>query len=256
MPAASMFRVVDLKKSFKNLDVLKGINMDFMKNKVYTIIGPSGSGKSTFLRCLNLLESPTSGEVYFEDQKIFGLNKKNQPSILLNSKDLCAMHFKTAMVFQSFNLFNNFTVLDNVTLALRQIKKISKEEACKTGMELLEKVGVKDKANDYPIKLSGGQKQRVAIARALANNPDAILFDEPTSALDPEMVKGVLEVIKSLTKLGISMIIVTHEMNFARDVSDEILFMDEGQIIERGKSEDIFNHPKNPRTQSFINAIL
>lgn len=255
-PQDNIIQVKSLFKSFKNLDVLKGIDISFEKGKIYTIIGPSGSGKSTLLRCLNLLETPTSGEVYFKDKKLFGIDKKGKNSILVKPAELCSTRSKMAMVFQSFNLFNHFTVLDNVTLGLIDQKKMPKKEAEEIGLQLLDKVGVKDKANDYPIKLSGGQKQRVAIARALANNPEVILFDEPTSALDPEMVKGVLEVIKSLTKLGISMIIVTHEMNFARDISDQIIFMDQGVIVEKGDSNQIFNNPKSQRTRDFISAVL
>ncbi|MCI1244616.1 MAG: amino acid ABC transporter ATP-binding protein [Bacilli bacterium] len=251
-----MIEVKDLHKSFKDLVVLDGIDLSFKRNSVYAIIGPSGSGKSTFLRCLNLLETPTSGEVTFEGKKLFGLNSKGKPEISLGSKDLCAVRSKMAMVFQSFNLFNNYTVLDNVILSLLDLKKMPKEQAKEKGLALLAQVGVKEKAGEYPIKLSGGQKQRVAIARALANEPDVILLDEPTSALDPEMVKGVLGVIKSLAETGISMIIVTHEMAFARDVADEVVFMDGGHVVEKGKPTDLFSHPQNQRTKDFIDAVL
>ncbi|MCI2110870.1 MAG: amino acid ABC transporter ATP-binding protein [Bacilli bacterium] len=256
MPLDSIIEVKGLHKSFKDLIVLDGIDLSFERNGVYAIIGPSGSGKSTFLRCLNLLETPTSGEVIFEGKKVFGLNAKGKPAILLGPKELCAARSKMAMVFQSFNLFNNYTVLDNVILSLIDLKKMPKEQAKEKGLALLAQVGVKEKANEYPIKLSGGQKQRVAIARALANDPDVILLDEPTSALDPEMVKGVLGVIKSLAETGISMIIVTHEMAFARDVADEVIFMDGGHVVEKGKPADLFSHPQNQRTKDFIDAVL
>lgn len=257
-----IFETINLKKSFSDCDVLKGIDFKVEKGKVYSIIGSSGGGKSTFLRCLNLLETPTSGTLIFKNQVIFGekptnkKNKANKYNILIKEKELNKLRMKIGMVFQSFNLFNNMTVLENVTLGMKDLLKIDKESAKAKALKLLDKVGVKDKANDYPVKLSGGQKQRVAIARTLAMEPDVILFDEPTSALDPEMVKGILNIMKDLANTGLTMIIVTHEMGFAKEVSDEVIFIDEGVIKERGTPEEVFNNPKNERTKKFLEAVL
>lgn len=237
--------VSNLKKSFKDIEVLRGINIDIKEGEVVCVIGPSGSGKSTFLRCLNRLESITSGEVvvdgYHIDDKKININKVRQ---------------NIGMVFQHFNLFANMNVLRNLMLAPVDLKLKSKEEAEKTARELLERVGLSDKADSYPHQLSGGQKQRVAIARALAMNPDIMLFDEPTSALDPEMVGEVLSVMKELAKQGMTMVVVTHEMGFAREVADRLIFVDEGVIMEEGTPEEVFSNPKNPRTIEFLNKVL
>lgn len=240
-----MIKVIDLHKYFGDLEVLKGINTEIKKGEVVCVIGPSGSGKSTFLRCLNLLEIPTKGEILI-----------NGVSLTDNMKNLDELRKNVGMVFQQFNLFPHMKVIDNITLAPIKVLKMNKEEAVSRAMELLGKVGLTDKANVYPSKLSGGQKQRVAIARAMAMNPDIMLFDEPTSALDPEMVGEVLEVIKALAYEGMTMVIVTHEMGFAREVSDRILFMDEGIIYEEGKPSEIFNNPQRPRTKEFLSKVL
>lgn len=230
-----MIHVNNLHKSFGKNDVLKGINEHINKGEVVVVIGPSGSGKSTFLRCLNLLEVPTEGEIIFEGNDI--TDKKN---------DINKLRQKMGMVFQQFNLFPHKTVLENITISPIKVKGINKEEANKKAMELLKMVGLVDKAEAYPSSLSGGQKQRIAIARALAMEPDVMLFDEPTSALDPEMVGEVLGVMKDLAKGGMTMVIVTHEMGFAKEVGDRVLFMDGGVIVEQGTPEEIFNNPKNP----------
>lgn len=265
MQPNKIFEINHLQKSFKSLEVIKDISFSVEKGKVYTIIGPSGGGKSTFLRCMNLMETPTGGEIYFEGKKIFGSVTKENPlthkektknKILINENELNNMRTKVGMVFQSFNLFNNKTVLENVTTGLIALKNKTKEQADAEALRLLNTVGVGEKANEYPIKLSGGQKQRVAIARSLAMQPDVILFDEPTSALDPEMVKGVLGVIKQLASNGMTMVIVTHEMNFAKDVSDEVFFIDGGYIVEHGSPEAIFSTPTQDRTRRFLEAIL
>jgi len=235
----------DLHKSFGKLEVLKGINETIEKNEVVCVIGPSGSGKSTFLRCLNLLEEPTSGEIFIDGVKI------NDPK-----QDINKLRQKMGMVFQSFNLFPHKTALENITLAPVKVNGMSKEAADKLGMELLERVGLSDKANVYPRSLSGGQKQRVAIARALAMQPEIMLFDEPTSALDPEMVGEVLEVMRELAHQGMTMVIVTHEMGFAREVANRVLFMDGGYVIEQGAPKEIFDNPQNERTQSFLSKVL
>lgn len=240
-----MIHVNNLHKSFGKNDVLKGINENIKKGEVVVVIGPSGSGKSTFLRCLNLLEEPTSGEIVFEGKSI--TDKK---------VDINKIREKMGMVFQQFNLFPHKTVLDNLTIAPVKVKGLSKAEAEKKAFELLERVGLTDKAKAYPSSLSGGQKQRIAIARALAMEPDVILFDEPTSALDPEMVGEVLSVMKDLAKEGMTMVVVTHEMGFAREVGDRILFMDAGNIVEQGTPEEIFSHPKNSRTIDFLSKVL
>jgi glutamine transport system ATP-binding protein len=234
-----------LKKSFGDLEVLKDINLSIEEGEVVTIIGPSGSGKSTLLRCLNLLEEVTAGEVIANGEN---LTDKN---VNINK-----VRENIGMVFQHFNLFPHLTIIDNITLAPVQLNKMTKEEAGKTALELLDRVGLKDKAKAKPDQLSGGQKQRVAIARALAMKPDVMLFDEPTSALDPEMVGEVLNVMKQLAQEGMTMVIVTHEMGFAREVSDRVIFMDGGYIVEQGKPEEIFGNPQNERTRDFLNKVL
>ena len=240
-----MIRVNNLHKSFEKNEVLKGINEHIEKGEVVVVIGPSGSGKSTFLRCLNLLEVPTSGEIIFEGTNI--TDKK---------VDINKIREKMGMVFQQFNLFPHKTVLDNLTIAPIKVKGVSKADAEKKAKELLDRVGLLNKADAYPSSLSGGQKQRIAIARALAMDPDVMLFDEPTSALDPEMVGEVLNVMKELAKEGMTMVVVTHEMGFAREVGDRILFMDKGNIMEEGTPEEIFSNPKNPRTIDFLSKVL
>lgn len=239
------FEVKNLCKDFGELKVLKGINEEIHKGEVVSIIGPSGSGKSTFLRCLNLLEKPTSGQIIFEGVDI--TDKKVKIDIHRQ---------KIGMVFQHFNVFPHLTVLDNITITPILEKGISKSEAEIKGMELLKKVGLADKCKEYPKKLSGGQKQRLAIVRAMAMEPDVMLFDEPTSALDPEMVKDVLEVIKDLADNGMTIVIVTHEMGFAREISDRVLFMDEGLIAEQGTPDEIFKNAKHPRTIEFLSKVL
>jgi polar amino acid transport system ATP-binding protein len=240
-----VIKVNNLNKKFGKLHVLKGIDAEINKGEVVVVIGPSGSGKSTFLRCLNLLEEPTEGEIIFEGVSI--TDKKT---------DINRLREKMGMVFQQFNLFPNMTVLDNITLAPKNLKKLSKEEAEKIAFTLLKRIGLEDKATSYPAQLSGGQKQRIAIARALAMSPDVMLFDEPTSALDPEMVGEVLDVMKELASEGMTMIVVTHEMGFAREVGDRVLFMDEGTILEEGAPEEIFKNPKQARTQDFLKKVL
>ena len=237
--------VKNLEKHFGSLEVLKDITVDIYEGEVVCIIGPSGSGKSTFLRCLNRLETASSGEVIVDDYRI------NDKKTNINK-----VRENIGMVFQHFNLFANMNVIDNLMLAPVDLKKASKEEARKTAMSLLETVGLADKAESFPSQLSGGQKQRVAIARALAMNPDIMLFDEPTSALDPEMVGEVLAVMKDLAKKGMTMAVVTHEMGFAREVADRVLFMDEGVILEEGTPEEIFTNPKHPRTIDFLDKVL
>jgi len=245
-----VIKVENLKKEFGNLHVIKGISEEIKKGEVVSIIGPSGSGKSTFLRCLNLLEMPTSGKIYFEGQEIY--NDK----LSLDKKSINAFRQRIGMVFQQFNVFPHLTVLENITLAPVQLKKATIEEARTNALHLLEKVGLSDKANVYPRKLSGGQKQRLAIVRALAMDPEVMLFDEPTSALDPEMVKDVLNVIKGVVNMGMTVVIVTHEMKFAEEISDRVLFIDEGVVIESGTPEQIFHNPQNPRTQAFLSKVL
>lgn len=240
-----MITVKDLYKDFGTLQVLKGINDTVEKGEVVVIIGPSGSGKSTYLRCINRMENATKGQIIVDEENIMDSNT-----------DINKIRQKVGMVFQHFNLFPNMTVLDNIMLAPIQVKKMGKEDARKIAYDLLEKVGLADKADEYPMHLSGGQKQRIAIARALAMNPEVMLFDEPTSALDPEMVKEVLEVIKSLTKDGMTMMIVTHEMGFAREVASRVLFMDEGKIIESGTPQEVFDTPQETRTKLFLSKVL
>ena len=240
-----LFEIKDLQKKFGGLTVFDGLSETICKGDVVVIIGPSGGGKSTFIRCLNLLEQPTAGKIYFEGEDItakgFDVNKHRQ---------------KVGMVFQQFNLFNNLTVLENITISLTKVKKQSEEESKEKALKLLKRVGLEDKANAYPSQLSGGQKQRIAIVRALAMEPDVLLFDEPTSALDLEMVGEVLQVISDLARDGITMVVVTHEMGFARKVGTRVLFMDGGQIAEQGTPEEIFEHPQNARTKEFLSKVI
>lgn len=240
-----MIHINNLHKSFGKNDVLKGVNEHIKKGEVVVVIGPSGSGKSTFLRCLNLLEEPSEGVINFEGEDITNKNT-----------DINKIREKMGMVFQQFNLFPHKTVLENITLSPIKVKGIKKEDAEEKAYKLLEKVGLKEKAKAYPASLSGGQKQRIAIARALAMEPEVMLFDEPTSALDPEMVGEVLAVMKELASEGMTMIVVTHEMGFAREVGDRILFMDGGNIVEQGTPEEVFKNPKNPRTIDFLSKVL
>jgi len=240
-----VIEVVNLHKSFGDLKVLKGVNTKIEKQEVVCVIGASGSGKSTFLRCLNLLEEPDDGEIYIDGV-----------SLLEHKKDINRLRQKVGMVFQQFNLFPHMTVMENITLAPIKLKGMSKSEAEEKAMELLHKVGLPDKNDQYPNHLSGGQKQRVAIARALAMDPEIMLFDEPTSALDPEMVGEVLNVMKQLANEGMTMVVVTHEMGFAREVGDRIMFMDEGIIFEEGPPEQIFKNPQKERTREFLGKVL
>ena len=240
-----MITVNNLKKSFGSLDVLKGVNQHIEQGEKVVVIGPSGSGKSTFLRCLNLLEQPTGGEIIFDGQTI------TDPR-----SDINLIRRRMGMVFQQFNLFPHLTVLKNMTLAPIQTGLMKKEEAEAKAMKLLERVNLVEKAHVYPKQLSGGQQQRIAIVRALCMNPDVMLFDEPTSALDPEMVGEVLEVMKQLAEEGMTMVVVTHEMGFAREVADRVLFMDEGIVMEEGTPAEIFSNPQNPRTQDFLRKVL
>ena len=243
-----MIEIKGLYKSFRHTKVLKGIDLSVEEGKTLALLGSSGSGKSTLLRCINLLEQPDAGSVRIGD---FSFDAKD-----VSKRTKSAARKQTAMVFQNFGLFENRTALGNVTEALRVVQKKDKEEADEIGLRYLEKVGLSDKRDNFPSSLSGGQKQRVAIARALALDPKVILFDEPTSALDPELVGEVLNVIKQVSESKVTMIIVTHEMDFARDVADEIAFMDSGKILERAKSEDFFLHPKNDRTKQFLERYL
>lgn len=240
-----MIKIKGLSKSFDKLEVLKGIDEHIEKGEVVVVIGPSGSGKSTFLRCINLIEKPTSGHIWIEGEEI------TNPEVDVNK-----IRQKVGMVFQSFNLFPHMTVMQNITLSPIELKAIEKNKAEELGMSLLEKVGLKEKAYEYPNKLSGGQKQRIAIARALAMSPEIMLFDEPTSALDPEMVKEVLDVMKELAHIGMTMVVVTHEMGFAREVGTRLLFMDGGKILEQGKPREVFENPQNDRTKLFLSKIL
>ncbi|TVY04252.1 amino acid ABC transporter ATP-binding protein [Cohnella terricola] len=242
-----MIKLQNITKSFGRLQVLKGIDLVVEKGEVVAILGPSGSGKTTLLRCINYLEKPSDGEITIDD---FTVNCK-RPS----KKDIHTLRGKTAMVFQQYNLFRHKTALENVMEGLVVVQKVEKEEARRRSIELLEKVGLGNKLNAYPSQLSGGQQQRVGIARALALNPEVILFDEPTSALDPELVGEVLAVIRNIAKEGITMIIVTHEMGFAHDVANHVVFMDEGIIVEEGKPNDIFVSPKEERTKQFLKRI-
>ena len=240
-----LFEIKDLRKSFGELEVLKGINTTIRKGEVVVVIGPSGSGKSTFIRCLNLLEMPTGGQIVFEGENITG-------------KGYAAHKHreKVGMVFQQFNLFNNLTVLENITVSQKKVKKTDPKTAEEKARSLLRRVGLEDKADTYPSQLSGGQKQRIAIVRAMAMEPDVMLFDEPTSALDPEMVGEVLSVIQDLAKEGVTMVVVTHEMSFARKVGTRILFMDGGVIAEEGTPQQIFDTPQNDRTKDFLSRVI
>jgi polar amino acid transport system ATP-binding protein len=240
-----MIKVKNLHKKFGDLVVLDGIDEHIEQGEVVVVIGPSGSGKSTFLRCLNLLETVTEGEIYVDDELI------TAPKVNVNR-----IRQKMGMVFQQFNLFPHLSIMDNITLAPVLLKKMTKEQAVAKGKELLEKVNLSEKADAYPAQLSGGQKQRVAIARALAMDPEIMLFDEPTSALDPEMVGEVLDVMKALAKSGMTMVIVTHEMGFAREVASRVLFIDQGVVMESGTPDEVFNHPQNERTQNFLSKVL
>ncbi len=241
-----MISVKNLNKSFGKLHILKDINEEIHKGEKVVIIGPSGSGKSTFLRCLNLMETPTSGEIFFEDVDI----------TKANIKEVNLLRRKMGMVFQHFNLFPHLTIKKNITLAPVKLKIMSQAEADKRAMELLEKVGLADKADQYPTQISGGQKQRIAIARSLAMNPDVMLFDEPTSALDPEMVGEVLNLMKELADDGMTMVVVTHEMGFAREVASRVMFMEDGRIVEQNDPESFFNNPQNPRLKEFLSKVL
>ncbi len=240
-----MIEIKNLCKSFGDLQVIKDISVTINDGDKVVIIGPSGSGKSTFLRCINCMEDPTSGSIFFEGEDLADMRV-----------DINRHRQHIGMVFQQFNLFNNKTVIENIMLAPVHLKKMTKQEARDRAMELLQRVGLADKADVYPSTLSGGQKQRVAIVRALAMNPKVMLFDEPTSALDPEMVGEVLDVMRTLALEGMTMIVVTHEMGFAREVGNRIFFMDDGQITEQGTPEEIFEHPKNPRLQEFLSKVL
>ncbi|MBQ8118666.1 MAG: amino acid ABC transporter ATP-binding protein [Lachnospiraceae bacterium] len=240
-----MIKVKNLHKTFENLEVLRGIDEHIEKGEVVVVIGPSGSGKSTFLRCLNLLEDVTEGEIYVDDEMI------NSPKVNVNR-----IRQKMGMVFQQFNLFPHLTIMENITLAPVLLKKMTKEEAIKRGRELLARVNLAEKEDAYPAQLSGGQKQRVAIARALAMDPEIMLFDEPTSALDPEMVGEVLDVMKDLAKSGMTMVIVTHEMGFAREVATRVLFIDQGIVMEKGTPAEVFGNPQNERTKNFLSKVL
>ncbi|EAC2499304.1 amino acid ABC transporter ATP-binding protein [Listeria monocytogenes] len=240
-----MINIKNLHKHFGKLEVLKGIDLEIASGEVVVVIGPSGSGKSTFLRCLNLLEQPTTGTILFENK-----------DLMAKQTNVNELRQKMGMVFQNFNLFPHKNVLENLMLAPMKVKNEDSEAAKKHALSLLEKVGLADKATSYPSQLSGGQQQRVAIARALAMNPDVMLFDEPTSALDPEMVGEVLSVMKSLAKEGMTMVVVTHEMGFAREVADRVVFMDAGVIQEQGTPEEVFGNPQNDRTKDFLGKVL
>lgn len=240
-----MITVKNLHKTFEKTEVLKGIDYHVEKGEKIVIVGPSGSGKSTFLRCMNLLEKPTSGEIWFDGQLI------TDPKTNINK-----VREHMGMVFQNFNLFNNLTIMENITLAPTKLKLMNKEAANETALGLLKRVNLVEKADAYPSQLSGGQRQRIAIVRSLAMNPKVMLFDEPTSALDPEMVGEVLDVMKELADSGMTMVVVTHEMGFAREVGSKVLFVDEGIIMEENTPEEFFNHPKNPRLQDFLSKVL
>ena len=239
----SMIEIKGLYKSFGDLEVLKGIDQNVDEGEVLCIVGPSGSGKSTMLRCINRLEEPTGGEIWIDGE-------------LITDKNLDEMRTRMGMVFQSFNLFPHKSVIENLTIGPVNVKKVDEAAAREKGMKLLERVGLAEKAEEYPRNLSGGQQQRVAIARALAMDPEVILFDEPTSALDPEMVGEVLDVMKDLARDGMTMVVVTHEMGFAKEVANKVIFMDGGVIVEQGTPDEVLNHPKEPRTQDFLSKVL
>lgn len=240
-----MITVDKLCKNFGSLSVLKNIDAEIKNGEKIVIVGPSGSGKSTFLRCLNLLDQPSAGNIIVDGE-----------NITAEECDINMVRQKMGMVFQHFNLFPHLTVIENITLAPIQLKRMNKEDAIKRAYELLDRVGLREKANEYPIKLSGGQKQRIAIARALAMNPEIMLFDEPTSALDPEMIGEVLDVMQELAEEGMTMVVVTHEMGFARKVASRVMFMDEGRIVEQGTPEEVFSNPQNDRTKLFLSKVL
>ncbi|MCZ8522734.1 MULTISPECIES: amino acid ABC transporter ATP-binding protein [Paenibacillus] len=240
-----MINVKALEKAYGSNQVLDGIDIEINKGEVVVVIGPSGSGKSTFLRCLNLLEEPTGGDIEFDGV-----------SLLRGKQDINRLRQRMGMVFQQFNLFPHMTVLKNITLAPLKLKKLNAQQADKVAQDLLRRIGLADKAGSFPGQLSGGQKQRIAIARALAMSPDVMLFDEPTSALDPEMVGEVLDVMKELAAEGMTMVVVTHEMGFAREVGTRLIFMDGGKIVEQGKPADVFANPQHPRTQEFLRKVL
>ena len=240
-----LIQVQNLGKSFGNVQVLKDISLDIYEGDVVFVVGPSGSGKSTFLRCLNRLEEPTEGKIFFEGEDIVD-----------RRADIDRHRQRMGMVFQTFNLFPHMTILDNMTLAPIKVKGVSKAEAEAKALELLDRVGLRDRADAYPIQLSGGQKQRVAIVRALAMEPEVMLFDEPTSALDPEMVGEVLDVMRELAEEGMTMVVVTHEMGFAREVGNRVLFMADGKLLEQGDPKELFDHPQNPRLQDFLSKVL
>lgn len=255
--SGSLIQVNDLKKHYKNgvIKALDGVTVDINKGDVMVVIGPSGSGKSTFLRSLNLLEEPTGGEIIFEGIDITKKKYRNENGRMVKL-DIDALRQKMGMVFQHFNLFPHMTILENMTLAPIQVKGMKKVEAEEKALMLLDRVGLKDRADAYPIQLSGGQKQRVAIVRALAMEPEVMLFDEPTSALDPEMVGEVLDVMKELAHEGMTMVVVTHEMGFAREVGNRVLFMADGKLLEQGSPKDIFEHPQHPRLKDFLAKVL
>ncbi len=240
-----MIKIKDLKKNFGDLEVLKGVDLEVQKGEVLVVIGPSGSGKSTLLRCINRLEEPTGGEIWFEGRKI------NDPKVNIDE-----VRQQMGMVFQHFNLFANLSILDNVILAPCQVKKSQRAEAQKEAVELLKRIGLEDKKDAYPRNLSGGQQQRVAIVRALAMHPKVMLFDEPTSALDPEMVGDVLSLMRQLADDGMTMVVVTHEMGFAREVGDRVIFMDGGKIVEENTPDQLFSNPQNDRTKDFLSKVL
>ena len=269
-----MIKVVDLHKSFGDLHVLKGVNEHIKKGEVVSVIGPSGSGKSTFLRCMNLLETPDAGEIWLEGKLLtkadptlhpeFSAASGSRSAVKAAAKEFQNKHYiktelarqKMGMVFQHFNLFNNLTVMQNLTLAPTQLKLKTQEEAEAKAVELLNRIGLYDKRDEYPSRLSGGQKQRIAIIRSLCMEPDVMLFDEPTSALDPEMVGEVLFLMKELAREGMTMVVVTHEMGFAREVGSRIVFMDDGRITEEGRPEEFFGNPQNPRLRDFLSKVL
>ena len=250
-----LLRLENIHKNFGNLEVLKGIDLTLEKGKKVAVIGPSGCGKSTLLRCINYMEIPSSGHIYMEGE-LFGEKKLNNTFGKLNSKELAKQRSQIGMVFQSFNLWPHLTAINNVALGPTVVNQMPKNEAYELAKSMIEKVHLTPKINEYPERLSGGQQQRVAIARALAQQPKIMLFDEPTSALDPEMIKEVLDAMVNLAKAGMTMIVVTHEMGFAKEVADEVIFMDEGMIIEKAPTKDFFANPKNDRTKLFLSQIL